>query len=138
MSRGMPLGKQLATVGSRSARPLENICPGSVCLTSFHLASAQGWKEGSSFPLKVGAGSLISAQTPLRSGAWVEAAAFFAGDCAAVWAEIAVETTNIVSTAQIGFIHRIRIWRLPSPLPIGVVFDAAGYAFALPPAAINS
>ena len=50
----MPVGKQLATVGSRSTRPLVMLaCPGSVFLLAFHFASAQGWNEGPSLALKV-------------------------------------------------------------------------------------
>src|SRR6266550_6128559 len=89
MSRGIPVGKQLATVGSKSTRPLVILgCPGSSFLLAFHFASAQGWKEGASFGLNVGPDSVMFAQTPLRSGAWAAVCFFFAPGWAAVCASI--------------------------------------------------
>src|SRR6267378_7488000 len=79
MRRGIPVGKQLATVGSKSTRPLVIFgWPGSSFLLAFHFASAQGRKEGSIFGLKVGPDSVMFAQTPFRSAVW---AFFFAPGC---------------------------------------------------------
>src|SRR5712671_3371516 len=84
ISRGIPLGKQLATVGSIWTSPLVFLCAGSSFLLAFHFASAQPWKEGSSLGLKVAADSVIFAQTPFRFGTDAGVCIFFAPDCAAV------------------------------------------------------
>src|SRR4029077_13309949 len=112
MSRGMPVGKQLATVGSKSTRPFVILgWPGSVFLLAIHLASAQDWKEGSSLGLKVADDSVMFAQTPVRSGAWAAGLLVFAPDDPAVCARITGEKASTVSIARIEAIHRFRMYR---------------------------
>src|SRR5579862_5255047 len=105
----MPVGKQLATVGSMSTRPLVTLaCPGSVVLLAFHFASAHGWKDGSSLGLKVGAESVMLAHTPVKSGLCASVAApvfFAAAGCAEDCAKIAGERASAVRMA------RMAIWR---------------------------
>src|SRR5712692_797354 len=98
MSRGMPVGKQLATVGSKSTRPFVILgWPGSVFLLAIHLASAQGRKEGSSFGLKVADDSLMFAQTPVRSGPCAVALLVFAPDDPVVCARATGEKASPAS-----------------------------------------
>src|SRR5215469_8035606 len=109
----MPVGKQLAMVGSRSTRPFVIAgWPGSSFLLAFHFASAQGWNEGPSFPLKVGPGSEMLAQTPFKSGVELMAPTFFVPVSGAVWANNTGDKANARNVARTKLMHRFRTMKL--------------------------